>query len=143
MEALWERICGYLNGFEGRLCDVFPEDISTVRPAAGIFAETGVKEKAYFDGTMRLRIPFVLLLRINAYSVRERLNAMANLVGFSEYMRCVPFRAALEGGRIMGLRVNGIPYRSKVFSDGSEEYRLEFFADVRLDSPDVRLEEEE
>ncbi len=142
MEALWERICCYLNGFEGRLCDVFPESIGDARPAAGIFVQSGGQGKKYLDGTVYLRIPFVLFLRINAYSGREKLNGLASLMGYLDYIRRVPLIAALEGGRIVGIRAVGVPYRSQVFADGGEEYKMSFSVDVRLDSPYLELEEE-
>ena len=143
MEALWEMVCSYLNGFEGRICDVLPEEIGKNRPCAGIFVQSGMKEKAYLDGSVCLRIPFMLCLRINAYSVREKLDGLGSLMGFLRYVRTVPCRGVFEGGRIVGIHGTDIPYRSAVFDDGGEEFKMVFSVDVWLDSLVFGLTEKE
>ncbi len=139
MEALWEMVCSYLNGFEGRICDVLPEEIGKNRPCAGIFVQAGTKEKAYLDGSVCVRIPFMLCLRMNAYSVREKLDGVGSLMGLLRYVRTVPCRGEFKGGHIVGIHGTDIPYRSVVFDDGGEEFKMNFSVDVRLDlaAPDL------
>lgn len=132
MTALWERICSCLNGYEGRMCDFLPQYLDENTPSAGVFVRSEGKERRYYDGSVCLRIPFEVRLRVNAYSVRSRLDALVCLMGLARYIRCVSLWEAVEDGQIMGIRAEGGPYRGAVLSDGCEEYGLRFSVDVKL-----------
>ena len=131
MTGLWERISSYLNGFEGRICDILPQTLDKGFPAAGVFSRAEGKERCYYDGSVCLRIPFEVRLRINAFTVRSKSEGLNSLIGLMEYIRSTPLWDTVEGGQIRGVRVNGIPYRCSEFSDGSEEYCLRFYVDMK------------
>ena len=144
MKNLAERICEVLNGFEGRTCDFLPESLGMSVPAAGVFFQSGVKERRYLDGSVGLRIPFAVRMRIDGICGRDRLDIFASFMSLAEYLRGSSFVMEIDGGRIDGIFSKGVPTRVSVFADGCEEYMMAFEADVLWYSPfGVKENEEE
>ena len=144
MKNLAERICEILNGFEGRKCDFLPESLGMNGPAAGVFFQSGVKERRYLDGSVRLRIPFAARMRIHGICGRERLDVFSCFMSLAEYLRGYTFGMEIDGGRIDGIFSKGVPTRVLVSADGCEEYVMKFEADVLWYSPFwVKKNEEE
>jgi len=133
--TLSERICEYLNGFEGRLCCFLPESLGSDLPSGGVFFQSGVKGTAFYDGSVRLRIPFDLRVRIGGISVREKLECSDFLWGLGAYVRRNPLQAEIEGGLIEGIAVKDGTWRASAYDDGCEEYRLSFEVTVLVESP--------
>jgi len=132
MTDLWERVCARLNGYAGRICDILPETLSQHYPSAGIFVQSEVQEKEYADGTVCLRIPFQLRIRMKPRTVKERLRVLSSLEGLGEYLKKNRVREPLDGGVLLDVGAEGMPTRSAVFDNGSEEYKMRFYLTVMV-----------
>lgn len=132
MRDLLERVCGYLNGFEERLCDFLPETFGSSNPQASAALLPDIREKRYVDGSCRADIPFEIRLRIGGSSMRGKLDAVKFFGSLAEYMRENPMRGEADGGKITGIRPNGGCTKSAVLKNGDEEYRMAFYVEVSI-----------
>lgn len=130
MTDLLERICGYLNGFEGKLCDFLPETFGSSNPQASAALLSEVHTRRYVDGSCCADIPFEIRLRINGVSIRGKLDAVKFFGELAEYMKKNPMKEEADGGKIIGISPNGGCTKSAVLQNGDEEYRMQFYIQV-------------
>lgn len=126
MTDLLERLCGYLDGFEGRLCDFLPETFGSGNPQASVSILPDIVERRYVDGSYCAEIPFEIRLRIDGASMRGKLDAVRFFGELAAYMKENPMEEEADGGRIVGIRPNGGCTKSAVLRNGDEEYRMRF-----------------
>jgi len=127
MTALWEQVCGCLNGYEGRMCDFLPLALGMGRPAGGVFVGDGMKTKEYADGSVLCRIPFEVRLRVSPRTVRERLRVLASLEGMGQYVSQRDCSAPLENGLLLRIGAEGMPKRVLAADSGEEEYKMNYY----------------
>ncbi|MBE6598951.1 MAG: hypothetical protein E7638_05865 [Ruminococcaceae bacterium] len=127
MTDLPERICAYLNGFGGRICDLVPETMSDVNPCGGMFMKSAVKTRKYVDGSAVSEIPFEIRVRTDGVTVREKLDVHEYFAAISAYVKDNP----MAGDGICGMEPVGGGERCAVLPGGDEEYRMEFVVSVK------------
>ncbi len=124
---LSEILCDYLNGFEERPCDVLPETLGSVCPAAGVFLKGDTIPKTYVDGTSVVTVPFEVRIRINAVSPREKLDILEHFSALAAYVKAHPLQAM----GIQDIKVTEGWEKTAIFPSGEEEYGMGFCVKVK------------
>ncbi len=128
MKELSERLCTFLDGFEGRLCPFLPETMGEGTPACGVFLKGDVEVKTYVDGSAIRTVPVEVRVRIGGVSAREKLDVHGMFATLGDYVK----GARRVGGPILSVEPLGGSEKVASHLNGEEEYRMKLAVRVKV-----------